>query len=985
MLVDGHAVVHRAFHAFPGLSTARGELVNAVFGFTAIVLNAIQSQRPSYLAVAFDRSAPTFRHERFKDYKATRPEMAPELRGQFHRVREVVAALSIPVFELDGFEADDVLGTLSLQASARDLRTVIVTGDLDALQLVSPTVAVLTPRRGPLETMLYDEQAVVARYGLRPDQIPDYKGLVGDTSDNIPGVRGIGEKSASTLLAQYDTIEGVYAHLEELKPRLRDLLAPFQEQALESKRLATIVTDVPITLDLATCRIADYDRQTALDLFAELEFRSLLGRLPGMSAPVRPGAAPPTALTTTSAPEAPSTPSVPAAQAPEPFAAGLFAGLELDTSGTADAGLLATQTRGGQGIEATTIAHAEPVTVPEVSPPAEESGLPAPTVYIIDTDAALDDLLARLRRRGGWAFDLETTSVQEIGAEIVGVSFAVQPGLAYYLPLGHDEGHQLDRVAALGRLKPVLEDPTIAKVAHNGKFDMLVLAACCGITVAGLSFDTMIAAYLINPGRRGYGLKDLAFARFGTVMTDIVELIGKGRAQKTMAQTPIADAARYAGADADMTLRLRILLERDLTDQGLMDLFERVEMPLVPVLTAIELAGIDLDVPFLREMATRLHHQSDDLTRQIYELVGHTFNLNSPKQLQTVLFTELALPAGRKTSTGYSTDADVLETLRGSHPAVDMLLEYRQLTKLNSTYVEGLPALINPRTGRVHTSFNQTLAATGRLSSSGPNLQNIPIRTEVGREIRRAFITRDSDTLLLGADYSQIELRILAHLSQDARLLEAFHSGEDIHVVTAALMFKVAPDAVDSEMRRVAKMGNYGVTYGLSEFGLAQNAGISRKEARRFIEEYNRTYPGVAAYMETLKEEARRLGYVSTLLGRRRYIPEINDRNRTLREAAERAAINMPVQGTQADLIKIAMIRIAERMRAEHMHGEMILQVHDELVFRVPRVELSDMAGLVAEIMTNAMQEVISDVPIGVDVHAGLNWAEMAVVLERGA
>ncbi len=591
MLVDGHAVVHRAFHAFSDLTTSQGELVNAVYGFTAMLLNALQSTHPAYAAVAFDLPTPTFRHQQFAGYKAQRPSMPPELAGQFQRVRQIVSALHIPIFEVPGFEADDVLGTLARHAAENDLYTLIVTGDLDALQLVEPRVAVLTPRRGPLDTTLYDEAAVLQRYGLHPLQIPDYKGLVGDTSDNIPGVRGIGEKTARTLLAKYETIEGVYNNLDALPPRQRDLLAPFQEQALASKHLATIIRNVPLSLNLEECRVRDDNLDAALDLFRELEFRSLIPRLlPDRAAPLAsqaeqittPVAAPPRST------PAPSSPNQPA----------LFADTQPGDdvpSAPSVVGLLAQQTRGGAllDVQPSPDLSSAVATLDTSSPSTStaDAELPPPAVFIIDTPAALDDLLERLRRRDNWAIDLETTSIQEIGADIVGISFALEPGLAYYLPLGHAEGRQLDRAATLEQLRPILESPAIHKTAHNGKYDMLVLAAASGIIMRGLTFDTMIAAYLLNPGQRGYGLKDQAFFRFRAVMTEIKELIGRGRNQVTMAEVPLADAARYAGADADMTLRLRDAFAPELAEKGLLDLFEHVEMPLVEVLAAMELAG----------------------------------------------------------------------------------------------------------------------------------------------------------------------------------------------------------------------------------------------------------------------------------------------------------------------------------------------------------------------------------------------------------
>jgi len=982
MVVDGHAVVHRAFHAVrQELTTSRGELTNAVFGFSAILLKALQTERPDYWAVSFDRAAPTFRHESFADYKAHRPAMPDPLREQFARVREVVAAFDIPIYEIDGFEADDVIGTLAGQAAAQGADTLIVTGDLDAVQLVTPAVTVLTPRRAADDIYRYDEAAVRERWGLRPDQIPDYKGLVGDTSDNIPGVRGVGEKTATKLLQQYETIEGIYERLRELPEKQQKLLAPAREQALESKRLATIVTDVPISLDLARCRIGEYDRSKVVRLFVDLEFRSLIARLPEPTGASAHAASPPvTAVAEHTAPPAPAAPAPPAV--PPPLA-GLFAGLDLDAAPapaptpTNGAASLSVRTRGGRAIAA-----APPPSAPP-APPADdgdpdplrfEGVEPAPgtQAYVIDSEAAFDDLLARLRRRGRFAIDVETDALNPIEATLVGLSVATEPGIAYYIPIGHTQGTQLPRDVVLDRLRPLLEDERLAKSAHNGKFDITVLARH-GIDVRGLDVDTMIAAYLLNPSGRGYGLKDLALAYFNVEMTDIIALIGKGKEQITMAGVDIHKAADYAAADADMTLRLQDALVPQLHEKGLYDLFRDVEMPLVPVLAAMEIAGMDVDVAYLREMSARVQEDMDRLMAQVHEAVGHPFNINSPKQLSTVLFEELELPAQKKTSTGYSTDAEVLETLRGKHPAVDGILEYRQLAKLKGTYLDGLPELISPVDGRIHSSFNQTVASTGRLSSSNPNLQNIPVRTDLGRQIRRAFVVKGADELLLAADYSQIELRILAHLSHDPILLDSFRNNHDIHVRTAALIYSLPEEEITREMRRLAKTANYAIIYGLSEYGLSRETGIPRKEAGAFLDRYTATYADLYDYMEKTREDVRAHGYVQTLLGRRRYVPEVYSSSRTVRDAAERAAINMPVQGTQADLIKIAMVRLDKRMRDENLRGKMILQVHDELVFRVPRDELPRMSALVRETMAGAMT---LDVPIQVDVKAGKNWLD---------
>jgi DNA polymerase-1 len=722
---------------------------------------------------------------------------------------------------------------------------------------------------------------------------------------------------------------------------------------------------VPVTLDLARCRIGAYDRPRVTRLFSELEFRSLIPRLPPAERPADP-VSPGQAQAGSASAMAPAAPT-PGADALGP-SSGLFAGFDLD-AGKAPA--LTAQTRGGD-----TIAMPAPASEEVETPPVVVEGALPTHAYVIDSEPGLAGLLRRLRQKGSFAIDVETNALDPIGAELVGLSLATEPGIAYYIPIGHERGTQLARAQVLDGLRPLLEDETLEKVAHNGKYDVIVLAQQ-GIQLRGLAFDTMIAAYLLNPAGRGLGLKDLALAHFNVEMTAITDLIGKGKEQVTMAAADIYKAAEYAAADADMALRLRAVLEEQLKEKALYDLFRDVEMPLVPVLARMELAGMDLDVEYLRAMSERLQRELDALVRSIYEAVGHPFNINSPKQLAQVLFGELGLPSARRTSTGYSTDAETLEGLRGRHLVVDLILEYRQLAKLKGTYVDGLPQLISPVDGRVHTDFNQTIAATGRLSSSNPNLQNIPIRTEIGREIRRAFVVKGDDELLLTADYSQIELRILAHLSHDPILLDAFKHDRDVHVRTAALIFGLPESEITPDMRRLAKTANYAIIYGLSEYGLSRETGIPRKEASAFLQAYNKTYADLYEYMERTREEVRVRGYVTTLLGRRRYVPEVYSATRSVREAAERAAINMPVQGTQADLIKIAMVRLFGRMQAEGLRSAMILQVHDELVFRVPKDELARMAELACETMEHAMT---LDVPIHVDVHAGKNWLDMVPV-----
>jgi len=902
VLFDGNAIVHRAYHAFEKTRTLTvsktGETVSAVYGFALMLLKAINELKPTHYAIAFDMKAPTFRHKLFDQYKAQRPPTPDELVNQLGRVRELVEAFNIPIFELENYEADDILGTLSRQASEQGIDTIIITGDADAMQLVSPRTKVLYPRpRGSFsDTMLYDESAVTQKYGIKPGQIADFKGLAGDTSDNIPGVPGIGEKTAVKLLQQFGSIEEIYARINEVTPpRLQTLLQQNEATAHQSKELATIVTQTPVTLNLDTCQFSQYDRNQVAELFRELEFSSLLPKLP-----------------------------------------------ETEKA------------------------------VSETSVEVKTEPLPK-DYHIIDNTPALDELMNRLSAVKTFAFDTETTGLNPMLAQLVGISLSLAPGEAYYIPLGHvgwGEVEQLPLEQVISRLRPLLEDTTLAKIAHNSKFDMTVLTQY-GVTVNNLTFDTMLAAYLLS--EKSLGLKTLAFSKLGIEMIPITALIGSGAKQLSMSQVEIKQAADYAGADADMTLRLAKLLDTELRQQGLWQLFAEVEMPLVPVLIRMEGNGVALDTDLMRQMSHHVGERVLKLEAEIYNCVGHQFNINSPQQLSSVLFQELKLPPARKTKSGYSTGAEVLEELRGTHPIIEFILDYRQLAKLKSTYIDALPGLINPKTGRVHTSFNQTRTATGRLSSSEPNLQNIPVRGELGKQVRQAFIA-PAGSFLVAGDYSQIDLRALAHLSQDPRLLSAFHRDEDIHSATAAQLFGVDASQVTPDMRRLAKTVNFGVIYGMSDYGLEQATELSREEATRFITAYFAKYSGVKQYLESTKEQAREKGYVQTLLGRRRFIPEINSSNRQVREAAERMAINMPVQGTSADIIKVAMINLEREMEKRQLKSKMLLQVHDELIFEVPQEEMKKIKKLVPQTMSSALE---LSIPLKVDIKTGSNWGEM--------
>jgi DNA polymerase I len=953
VIVDGNALVHRAFHALPPLTSPKGELVNATYGVASMLLKVLHEIQPGYAAAAFDTPVPTFRHREFERYKAQRPPAPEGLGEQFVRVYQLLDALGIPVYRVDGFEADDLLGTLTRQARELGLEVVIVTGDTDALQLVGPGVQVLTSRRGFTDTVLYDDRAVRDRFGIEPRQLADFKALKGDSSDNIPGVPGIGEKTASKLVAAHGSLEGIYERLEELPAKLRQQLGDHQNQAFFSRRLAEIVSDVPAELDLEGCRRGRYNRDVVVDLFHELGFKSLLDRLP------REEAFPTVA-------EVVST-------HPEDGQLGLFS---TDGGEPPPAGEEAGQSEA-------------------LGPDEQQTGRAAPDYQVVVTEEELNRLVALLRSAPLIALDLEATGTRELEASLVGLSFSTEPGTAYYVPVGHlppaeqglgllgihatdgDTPQQLPLELVLQRLRPVLEDETIPKCAHNGKYDLLLLSRY-GVEVRGLTFDTMIAAYLLESGQRSLGLKDLAWTRLKIEMASYADLAGKGKSALTLDRLPIDRVAPYSCADADVTLRLKEDVEPELRESGLYSLFERVEMPLVPVLVAMERAGVALDTGHLQQLSTEIYGRIRDLETAICDLVGRKFNLSSTQQLASVLFTDLKLPPVRRTKTGYSTDADVLEELRGTHPIVEMILEHRQMVKLKSTYADALPLLVNPHTGRLHTSFNQTVATTGRLSSSDPNLQNIPIRTEWGRRVRKSFVAGDLSRVLLSADYSQIELRVLAHITGDPALVESFRKGEDIHAATAAQVYGIPITDVTPNERRIAKTVNFGVLYGMSDYGLARDSGLSRKESALFIESYFQRYGAVRDHFERVKREAAEKGYVSTLLGRRRYIPEIRSSHRGLRQAAERMAINMPIQGTAADIIKIAMINLHHRMSEKGFESKMILQVHDELLFECPREEVEALAPEVKRIMESAMA---LQVPVVVDAKVGSNWDEMKRLL----
>jgi DNA polymerase I len=1006
MLIDGHAMIHRAYHAVPEtLATKKGEVINAIFGFTSLLIKALNEIKPDYIAVAFDLPTPTFRHLQFAPYKAQRPTLPENMRPQFGRIREVTEAFGIPIYEKDGFEADDVLGTLARQATEQGVDTIILTGDMDTLQLVNEHVMVMVAKKGITDVTEYNVEEVKQRFGVEPAHVPDYKGLVGDTSDNIPGVKGVGEKTAKKLLATYNgDIEQIFAHIDELVPKEQRLLRGKEAEARQSKYLATIVCDVPVQLDLEDCCVGQVNQERTIALFRELEFRTLIDRIPGMSGARETGteketsseaveeldedlrtASPLGVVQIMEPPQPPDREEVDMAS--ETVQERHTARQAVAIKNAADVESGPTQLSLFEVPESVvevvhklrlpTVGQSGTAETPLLFMDKEDAQ--KTSTMIVNTSELLRVLVNSLRGAGAFAMDTESTSEDPWQAELVGLSFAMAAGEAYYIPVGHiqtlldgqDASAQLALNEVLDALKPIFEDPGLGKYMHNAKYDMLLLARQ-KINVRGLAFDTMLAAYLTDPGRRGLGLKDQVFQRLGHLMTPISELIGTGSKAITMAQVPVRLAADYAGADADMTLRLVAPLKEDLQKHNLLNLYDRIELPLVAVLLQMEICGVALDGSFLRELGEQLSNQLGTLEQEIYAASGHEFNINSTKQLGDILFSELKLPSGKKTKTGYSVSADVLEGLRGQHPMVDYLLEYRQLAKLKSTYVDGLLTLMNPVTGRVHTSFNQTIASSGRLSSSNPNLQNIPVRTEVGRQIRRAFIA-DPTYVLLTADYSQFELRILAHITHEPRLVEAFSNNEDIHTITAAELFGVPAAEVSKDQRRLAKTVVYAVLYGQSAFGLSQVTGMTNSEAAEFIKRYHKTFPHIKEYVDSTLNQARRQGYVNTLYGRKRFFPDMHMLPHNERLALEREAINMPIQGGNADLIKIAMLRIQHKLNEKQLKTRMILQVHDELVFEVPTEELGQAKYFVKHLMENVAK---LDVPIKVEVKVGKSWFE---------
>ncbi|HWR57747.1 MAG TPA: DNA polymerase I [Thermodesulfovibrionales bacterium] len=873
-LIDGNSYVYRAFYAIKGLTNSKGFPTNAIYGFTNMLLKILREKKPDGILVSFDSPVPTERHRIFEAYKAQRPETPGDLVQQLPHIRRMIRAFNINIYEVPGYEADDLLSTIAVKAAEREADVFIVTSDKDMLQIVDDRIRVYDP----VKDRVLDREYVIGKFGVGPERVAEFMALTGDAVDNIPGIKGIGEKTARELLLEVKDIEELLNHPEKIKKeKLRSLVMENAEMVRLSKRLATIDVATPIEVDVKEFGIKEPNWSELLSLFREFEFGSMLKLIP-----------------------------------------------------------------------------------------SAKSERQYETILTI---GQLKGLLSSLK--GSFAFDIEATGRDALKDNIIGLAISHEKGKACYIPLGHSYENapaQPDKGDALALTAGIFEAPEIPKIGHNLRYDIEMLRRE-GIDVRGQLYDTMLASYLINPNRPGHGLGEVSFEYLSYRKKTFQEVVGK---RKKFSEVPLEDATAYAAEDAALSFELKELLFEKLKQERLDKLYFDIEMPLIGVLIEMEEAGFKVDVDRLNDMSRELSREIDSIQKRIYFLAGEEFNINSPKQLSRVLFLTLGLKPGKKTKTGYSTELSVLEELAGTHDLPGEILNYRSLSKLKSTYTDVLPELINPDTGRIHTSFNQTVTATGRLSSSDPNLQNIPIRGEWGRRIRQTFIA-EPGCLILSADYSQIELRILAHLSEDEGLIDAFSSGVDIHTRTASEIFGVAPDKVTSEMRRVAKTVNFGVIYGISPYGLSEALNISRDNAKTYIDGYFARHEGVKSYIERTLKDAGGKGYVVTMFGRKRSVPELKSRNATTRSLGERLAINSPIQGTAADIIKIAMINLSKGLKEKELRTRMILQVHDELVFELPGEELDTVMKTVKEMMESAAS---LSVPLKVEIGYGRNWAE---------
>ena len=880
-LIDGSSYIFRAYFGVrQNLSTSKGLPTNALYGFVTMLQRVVRDECPDYLTVTFDSKEKTFRHEMYADYKANRDTPPEDLQKQFPYFEPLVKAHNIHSIRIPGVEADDIIGTLARQGDKAGLEVVIVSGDKDMMQLIGPNIQMLDT----MKNKRFGNKEVIEKFGVGPDQVIEVMGLMGDSSDNIPGVKGVGPKTAAELIQKFGSIENLYQRIDEIdKKKLKEKLETDRENADLSRKLVTIDTDVTVNCSISDLKVLEVDDESLSKIFQELEFSSLI-------------------------------------------------------------------------------------------PSKKKEPVREQHVYqTILSEKAFDQLLDDLSSAGEFVLDMETTSLHPVEAESVGISFSFKNAEAYYIPLTHrylGVPEQLDKEMVFQKLKPLLENNKIRKIGHNIKYDLIVLQNE-GIHLAGIEFDTILASYVLDPSRRGHGMDDLALELLGHRTISYKEVTGTGAKQIGFDEVEIERATEYAAEDSDITWRLYQNLKPKLTDE-LLELYKQMEMPLLDVLAEIEMNGVFLDKQHLADLSRKMGKELLKYEEKIYRIAEEEFNINSPKQLAVILFEKLKLPVIKKTKTGYSTDVSVLQELAGQHELPENILAYRQLGKLKSTYVDALPLAIDRKTGRVHTSFNQTVAATGRLSSSDPNLQNIPIRTDMGKEIRKAFIAEGEDKLL-SADYSQIELRILAHLSEDATLIEAFRKGEDIHSRTAAEIFGTSLANVDQDGRRMAKAVNFGIIYGLSSFGLSRQLKISMKEAKTFIDQYFDLYPRIKIFMDSAIAQARERGYTTTIMNRKRYLPDIDSKNKQVKQAAERIAINSPIQGSAADLIKVAMINLSGKMKKRKLQSKMILQVHDELLFECPPAEKEEMQTLVKSEMEGVYE---FSVPLIVDMGWGDNWNE---------
>ena len=912
-LLDGMALIYRAYFALsknPSINS-KGQNTSAILGFTNTLYDILKNQNPTHIGVAFDTKASTFRHESFPEYKANREKMPEDLSASIPYIIKVLKGFNIPILSVDGFEADDVIGTMSKKAESEGFTTYMMTPDKDFGQLVSDNIFMFKPARMGNKAEIWGVEEVCERFGIKnPEQLIDILGLWGDASDNIPGVPGIGEKTAIKLIGEFGSVEKLLENIDKLKGKQKENVENFSEQAILSKRLATIDLDVPIDFNENDLERIDPDIRYLKELFDELEFRN--------------------------------------------FAKRLFTDLSLEeTSQPVQGSLFDTEGDEGSSVPLKNIYNTDHI------------------YHLVDTIDKANELVVKFLKEKMICFDTETTGLDPNNSELVGISFAVKPHEAWYIPISKNY-HEAQKFVQI--LKPLFESNNIIKIGQNIKFDINILS-WYDVQVAGPFFDTMIAHYLLQPDMR-HNMDILSETYLNYEPVSIEKLIGKkGKNQLNMREVDIELVKEYASEDADVTLQLKNVFEPKLEETGTSNLFDKTEMPLVPVLASMESEGIKLDVPALNEFSIQLKNEIIKIEAKIYELADTEFNIASPKQLGEVLFEKLAITSKpKKTKTGqYKTGEDILIKLIYKHPIVEEILEYRSLAKLKSTYVDALPALVNPRDGRIHTSFNQAVAATGRLSSNNPNLQNIPIRSEKGREIRKAFIPRNDNFVLLAADYSQIELRIIAHLSKDKALIEAFNEGRDIHTATAARVYGVEYHEVTTDMRRNAKTVNFGIIYGISAFGLSERLGIPRREAADIINSYFEKYPEVKKYMNDTIIFAKEHGYVETILGRRRYLKDINSANSVVRGFAERNAINAPIQGSSADMIKVAMIKIYNEFLNKRLKTKMILQVHDELVFDLLKEEEKVVCQIVEKSMINAIN---LDVPVVIDMNTGNNWLE---------